>query len=194
MGLARNVAAALALTVASQASAFAPQPMQPATPPVPLVTLAPGPEWIRAAQPEVAIRLEAAENPDHPYLAIRVRPKDPAARHSVERAANSRDEGWTQIALLAPGVYDATDRRVESPNVYYYRVVAVRGSIRSSACEPMECDMKRILDAIAESPNPTGVPLRRPRREPDGPSDADGTALLLVGLMVWSAFGKKRRT
>lgn len=161
--------------------------------------LAPASVWARGAIPDCLVDVQtrpapgssreaiAGPDPRKPVINITFTPRDLTVPHAIERSESLTDP-WVEIALAPPGQTAIVDRRIDTSRTYYYRVVAVRGAARSVPSPSVEVDLPRILHVVEGREGALGA---KRHKEPDQPSDADGTALLLLMLGAWSAFRRR---
>jgi hypothetical protein len=149
-------------------------------------SLEPAAVWARTAIPDCLVDVQTVPDPAHPVMHVHVTPRDPLVEHAIERTS-SPCEPFVEISRIPAGQTSIVDRRIEPTVAYQYRAVAIRGTQRSLPSPSIEVDLPRILDALRTKDSP-----RQPRKkEPDAPSDADGTAALLVVLALWSSLRRR---
>lgn len=147
--------------------------------------------WYRAATPDVSVEVDTEQDREHPFVIVTYLARDVNAGHVIERA-DTPTGPWSEIAMLPYGHNRTTDRSLQTTQKYFYRVIAINGTMRSLPSTVVEVDLPSILSAL-EVKIPAGAsrkPLGR-RKDPDQ-YDSDGTAAFLVLMLVRSAFGRKR--
>ena len=188
--LAGSACAAAVIPPANTTAVLPSGPVSDASLAAPLGFGRPGPGWYETATPDIQLHVDTIEDPTRPCIILTWTPRDRFAGHAVERAELATGP-WVEIGALAKGVTSTLDRQLDRTHKYYYRVIAVRGTLRSHPSTVVEVDLPTILEALDQRAAP-GAARRPSRRSDTQPHDADGTAFLMA-LMLVRSFVKRRR-